>query len=144
MLSLLTQHKYIYFPDLAQFKDLSPPQAKERSYCNQHPTDQFLPLKIGIFDCLHKHVDVFLHDCANAIWNLKRPKGPHLSTLVIFFHQKVSTTLQKMQASSILNQVVVIGLAMSRLSPLQNTPPITIIDLLQAINFLHINMADLP
>jgi hypothetical protein len=46
-------------------------QAKERSYCNQHPTNQFIPLVIEIFGCLHKHVNVFLHDCANAIWSLK-------------------------------------------------------------------------
>ncbi len=42
-------------------------QAKERSYWNQHPTYQFLPLAIKVFCCLHKHVNVFLHDCANAI-----------------------------------------------------------------------------
>jgi len=51
-------------------------QAKEMNYCNQHPNDQFFPLAIEIFWCLHKHVDVFLHECANAIWSLKRPKGP--------------------------------------------------------------------
>jgi hypothetical protein len=28
-------------------------QAKERSYHNQHPTNQFLPLTIEIFGCLH-------------------------------------------------------------------------------------------
>jgi hypothetical protein len=60
--------------------------AKERNYRNQNPTDQFLPLAIEVFDCLHKHVDMFLHDCANAIWSLKAPKGLHLSTLVIFLH----------------------------------------------------------
>ncbi len=43
-------------------------EAKERSYCNQHPIDQFLPLAIEVFGCLHKHADVFLHDYANAIW----------------------------------------------------------------------------
>jgi hypothetical protein len=26
-----------------------------------------LPLEIEVFGCLHKHVDVFLHDRANAI-----------------------------------------------------------------------------
>jgi hypothetical protein len=59
-------------------------QAKERSYCNPHSTDQFLPLTIEVFGCLHKHVDVFIHDCANAIWSLKGIEGPRLSTLVIF------------------------------------------------------------
>jgi hypothetical protein len=40
-----------------------------------------------------------------------------------------------MQASSILNQAVAIGLATSRLPPLQDTPPITIADLLQVVGF---------
>jgi hypothetical protein len=51
-------------------------QTKEKSYCNRHPTDQFLPLTIEIFGYLHKYANVFLQDCANAIWSLKRLKGP--------------------------------------------------------------------
>jgi len=78
---------------------------------------------------------VFLHDYANAIWSLKGTKGPHLSTLVIFFHQKTSITLQRIQVSSILNWAIAVGLATSQLPPLQNTPPITMADLLQAIDF---------
>jgi len=88
-------------------------QAKERSYCNRHPTDQFFPLAIEVFGCLHKHVDVFLHDDANAIWSLKGINGPHLSTLVTFLCQKVLITLQRMQTSSILNRVLVVGLVTS-------------------------------
>jgi len=49
-----------------------------------------------------------------------------------------------MQASFILSQAIAIDLATSWLPPLQNTPPITMADLLQAIDFWHINMADLP
>ncbi len=71
-------------------------QIKERNYHDRHPTNQFLPLAIEIFGCLYKQVDVFLHDCANTIWNLKTPKGPLL-------HQKISITLPRMQASSILS-----------------------------------------
>jgi hypothetical protein len=63
-------------------------QAKKRSYHNRHPIDQFLPLVIEVFRCLHKHVDVFLHDCANAIWNLKGTEGLHLSTCSLFFVKK--------------------------------------------------------
>jgi hypothetical protein len=60
-------------------------QAKEMNYRNQHPTNQFLPLVIEVFGCLHKHVDIFLYDCANAIWSLKGlEEGPHLSTLITF------------------------------------------------------------
>jgi hypothetical protein len=78
---------------------------------------------------------VFLHDCANAIWSLKGTKGFHLSTLVTCLRQKLSITLEKMQMFSILNQVIAIGLVMARLPPLQDTFPISTIDLLQVINF---------
>ncbi len=101
-------------------------RAKKRSYCNQHPINQFLPLIIEVFGCLHKHADMFLHNCVNTIWSLKGPKGLHLYTLVTFFHQKISITLQRMQASSILNQAITISLTASWHPPLQNTPPITI------------------
>jgi hypothetical protein len=38
-------------------------------------------------------------------------------------HQKISITLQRIPASSILIQVIAVGLAPSRLRPLQDTPP---------------------
>jgi hypothetical protein len=78
-------------------------QTKKKSYYDQHPTSQFFLLTIEVFGCLHKQVNVFLHDYANAIWSLKWPKDPPLFVLVIFLFQKLSITLQKMQASSILN-----------------------------------------
>jgi hypothetical protein len=87
---------------------------------------------------------VFLQDCANVIWSLKGLEGPYLFTLVTFICQKNSITLQRMQTFSILNQVVTINLATSQLPPHQDAPPITTTDLLQAVSFLHINMAGLP
>jgi hypothetical protein len=57
-------------------------QVKERNYCNWHPINQFLPLAIELFGCLHKHVNVFLHNYANAIWNLKGTEVHHVFTLV--------------------------------------------------------------
>jgi hypothetical protein len=74
-------------------------QIKERKYYNQHPIDQFLSLAIEIFGHLHKQVDVFLHDCANAIWSLKGLEGLHLFILVTFLCQKLLIVLQRMQAS---------------------------------------------
>jgi hypothetical protein len=68
-------------------------QAKEKSYHNQHPTNQFFPLTIEAFGCLHKHANVFLHDYVNAIWSLKGTKGLHLSTLVNFLRQKILIAL---------------------------------------------------
>jgi hypothetical protein len=119
------------------FVALDATQTKERSYYNRHPIDQFLPLEIEIFGCLHKHVDVFLHDYANAIWNLKRTKDIHLSTLVTFLHQIVSV-------GHITEDANIFHLKLGnshRLSyfpsstPLQDTPPITTTDLLQAVDF---------
>jgi hypothetical protein len=78
---------------------------------------------------------MFSHHCANAIWTLKRLEGLHLFVLVIFFCQKVSITLQRMQASSILSQAIVVSLAISQLSLLQDTPSITTVDLLQVVDF---------
>jgi hypothetical protein len=66
-----------------------------------------------VFGCLHKHANMFLHDCANAIWSLKESKGPHFSTLVIFLCKLFLVTLQKMQVSSILSQTIVVGLIIS-------------------------------
>jgi hypothetical protein len=112
-------------------------QVKEKSYYNWHLTNQFLPLTIGIFGCLHKHAHVFSHDYANAIWNLKKLKGFHLSILVIFLCKKISITLERMQSSSILGSAIVVCLTMSQLPSLWDTPPITMANLLQVIEFWH-------
>ncbi len=53
-------------------------QAKKRSYCHRHSIDQFLPLAIEVFGCLHKLVDV----CANVIWSFI------LFLFWLFFHHK--------------------------------------------------------
>jgi hypothetical protein len=105
-------------------------QAKEKSYYDQHPTYQFLPLTIEVFRCLNKHVDIYLRNCANAMWNFKRPEGfPHY-VLVTFSSQKNSITLQRMQASSILSWTVgLVSLIISQLPPFKTTP-ITTIDIL--------------
>ncbi len=73
---------------------------------------------------------MFLHDCANAIWSLKGLEGLHLFTLVTFL-----ITLQKMQVCFILRQTLAVALVTSQLPPLQNTPPITMADLLQVVDF---------
>jgi hypothetical protein len=72
---------------------------------------------------------------ANAIWSLKGPKGPIIFVLVIFLYQNFFVTLQKMQAYSILSWVVTIRLTTSQLPTLQDTPPITANDILQAVDF---------
>jgi hypothetical protein len=91
------KQKYLFPQSCAtqEFVAFDVVQIKKKNYHDRHPTDQFLPLTIEIFKCPHKQVDVFLHDCANAIWSLKEPKGLHLSILVTFFNQNISITLPK-------------------------------------------------
>ncbi len=67
---------------------------------------------------------MFSHNCANAIWNLKGPNDPHLSILVSFLCKKVSITLQRMRASSMRSEAIVVSLAISQLPPLWDTPPV--------------------
>jgi len=50
-------------------------QVREKSFHDQHTTNQFLPLTIEILGCLHKQANVFLHDCANVIWSFKGLEG---------------------------------------------------------------------
>jgi hypothetical protein len=71
-------------------------QAKERNYCNWHLTKQFLPLIVEIFRCLHKHVDLFLHNCASAIWSLERLEGHHLYVSITFLCKFFSIMLQRL------------------------------------------------
>jgi hypothetical protein len=72
-----TTQKFVAFDFVAQ--------TKQKNYSNQHPIDLFLALIIKIFRCPHKQANRFLYDCANAIWNFKRPKGLSLFILVPFF-----------------------------------------------------------
>jgi hypothetical protein len=93
-------------------------QANEASYRDWPLANQFLPLVMEVFGCLHKHAYVFLHNCVSAIWSLKGLESPPLFVLITFLWQKNSITLQRLQTSSILNWVVAIGLTTSQLPPL--------------------------
>jgi len=96
---------------------------QRKELLKQYPIDQFLLLAIEVFGCLHKQVNVFLHNCANAIWNFKGTEGPLLSIYLGFlFLSKISITLQRMQTSSILSRVIMISLIISWLPPLHDTP----------------------
>jgi hypothetical protein len=86
----------LQFCTIQRFIAFDETQAKKKNYHNQHLIDQFLPLAIELFGCLHKHANMFLHNCVNAIWSLKRLKGLHLSTFVTFFCKEVLVTLQMM------------------------------------------------
>jgi hypothetical protein len=93
---------HICFPNLEQLKDLllSMQFRPKKGGMRWHLViDQFLFLAIEVFRCLHKHVDMFLHKCANAIWSLKKPKGPPLLVLVTFFYQRILVVLQRMSQS---------------------------------------------
>ncbi len=79
---------------------------------------------------------VFIQLCQCHL-ELEKVKRPFIFLFWLFFYQKISITLQRMQAFSILSWVIVIDLSTSWLPPLGNKPPITMVDLLQAIDFWH-------
>jgi hypothetical protein len=61
-------------PDLAQLKDF-PPLMQLKLGKGVITINTPLIIIIKVFGCLYKHANVFLHDYANAIWNLKGPEG---------------------------------------------------------------------
>jgi hypothetical protein len=69
-------------------------QTKVVLYRDQHPND-FIPLIIEIFECLHQQADNFFHQCANMAWLMKGFKGPPLLILRSFYRQKMLVALQK-------------------------------------------------
>jgi len=135
MLSLLIQHKHIYFVDLAQLEDLLPLKQLKPKKGTITTNIPLIISSIEVFSCLDKQVNVFLHNHANAMWNFKGLECPYLSVLVIFFHQKFSITLKRMQTSSILNRVVAVGLVISWLPPFQGAPRIITINILQVVGY---------
>jgi hypothetical protein len=59
---------------------------------------------------------------------------------LLFFDKNNLITLQRLQASSVLNWAVVLGLIISQFPPLQVTSPISMTDLLQMVGFLYEKM----
>jgi len=66
-----------------------------------------------VFGSLDKQVDVLLHNYADAMWNFKWLERFPFFVLVTFIYKKISIILQRMQASSILNWAVAVGLITS-------------------------------
>jgi hypothetical protein len=60
-------------------------QAKVVSYHDQHLEDDFIPLIMKTFGCLHQEANDFFHRCANMAWLVKGSKGPPLSILRSFY-----------------------------------------------------------
>jgi hypothetical protein len=77
--------------NLAQLKKL-PPSMQLKPRKKAITTNTPLIIVIKVFGCLYKHANVFLLNCANVIWSLKQPEGPHLSISITFLLQKVSIT----------------------------------------------------
>jgi hypothetical protein len=106
-----------------EYVDLEATQAKEGSYHDRHLINHFFFLSSwGV--CMSKQISwcvlTWLCQCHVKLQKAKRPSS--FFFLITFCYKKISITLQKMQASSILCQVVVINLAISQLPPLQDAP----------------------
>jgi hypothetical protein len=81
----------IYFPDLAQFKNLllsMQLKPKKGIIAINTPLIKFLHVIIEVFECLHKYVYVFLHDCAQCHLKLQRVKNLVFFCFDYFFASK--------------------------------------------------------
>jgi hypothetical protein len=75
---------------------------KKQSFQDYHLGNEFHPLTIKSFSCLHKQINDVLHPCANnGAWDMKSLIGLSLDPNP--FPQTCVIILQKMQASTILS-----------------------------------------
>jgi len=132
IVDLMCANLFIQSCTIQRFVDFDVAQTKKMSYCDWH-LDQFLFLTIEIFKYLHKK-GLFTRLCQHHLRASNNQKALLFFVLVIFFHQKISIALQRKQSFSILSQVVMIGVTISRLSLLQDTAPIAMIHLLQVVD----------
>jgi hypothetical protein len=82
-------------------------QAMIMSYYNQHLKDDFIPLIIEIFICLHQQVNNFFHRFANMAWSMKGFRSFPLVIICSFYRQRVSMALRRIQVAIILHWVIV-------------------------------------
>jgi hypothetical protein len=62
---------------------------QKKSYGDQHPIDQFLLITIEVYGCLHKKTNVFLHNCVNSIWSLKKLEDLIFLSWLFLFIKKI-------------------------------------------------------
>jgi hypothetical protein len=78
------------------------------SYHDRHPKDNFIPLAIVIFGCLHQHADNFFLQYVNVAWSMKGFGRPPLLILCSFYKQIRFVVLHRVHTATILQCVVAI------------------------------------
>jgi hypothetical protein len=105
-------------------------QTEKRNYHNQHLTNQFLPLIIEVFGGYTNKLMCFYKIVLMPFGAPKGQTGSFFLSWLFFFVKKFSIMLQRMQASTIISWAIVVGLVISHLPPLHDTPPIAMTNLL--------------
>jgi hypothetical protein len=102
-------------------------QEKNRSYIEQTPSDDFTPLAIEMYGCLHFHFDSFLIVYAQTTIAHHQQSSLIPSMLVFYYGQHVSITLQHAQAIAILQRTTTLGRGSSSLPHIivNASPPLT-------------------
>jgi hypothetical protein len=115
----ITQHEWIYFPNLVQLKDLMPPMQfkPKKKKITMTPCWSFFPFN-KYLDVYTKKLMCFYMIMPMPFGDWKGQKAFIFFVLVTFFRPKISIILQSMQTSSILSWVIVISLAIFWISPL--------------------------
>ncbi len=81
-------------------------QAKVVSYVID-TQDDFIPLVVKVFGCLHQHVDTFFH-VPTRHDQTKGSRGLPLLILRSYYKQRVLVALQEVQVAIVLQQAIVV------------------------------------
>jgi hypothetical protein len=110
-------------------------QEKTQSYVEQAPNNDFIPLAIEMYGCLHFHFHLFLIVCAWTTIMRHQQSSLVPSTFISHYRQHVSIALQHAQAITIFQRATTLGRGSSSLPHMIASAPSSLIDLWQMIAF---------
>jgi hypothetical protein len=104
-------------------------QKKTRSYVEQTPNDDFIPLTTETYGCLHSCFDSFLTACTQITIVCHQQFFLVPFMFVSYYRQHASIALQHAQAIMILQRVVAFGWRPSSFSHIIVSAPSSLADL---------------
>ncbi len=104
-------------------------QDKEWSYTKWVLRNDFIPLAIKTYNCLHPHFGYFLSSCVHASIACHQQTSLVPSMLIFYFKQQMSIAFQRAQAITIFQQVATLSHNSSSLPHILTNAPASLIDL---------------
>ncbi|KAL3682484.1 hypothetical protein R1sor_000506 [Riccia sorocarpa] len=104
-------------------------QAKVRDYADRDPSDDFIPLALETYGCLHPRFDAFIVQCAHDMLSRSSHIPLPPSLLITSYRQRIAVALQRSHALAILQRATAVTAASSSLPPLSSTPSVPLVDM---------------